>query len=254
MGMYQEGESVPMKESLMNYRSQGEDDLFELWCDTFFRPGYGTAEFRDRAKKKHLSDILTVFDEAFIVATIENNYERWMKEAELLSQGNTVDKKKLPRQKYTNDAAASKKYQGWSTEGLEFFNKTVNDLIQLRNTSASKSLEKNYLDKVNRDMQAKKTRKGVSLPETQAVDGLQAYLKNFFPNLANRNDGRTAGSGVSNTTETGESLDRPEKRPRISLSPERRVDDEEDYESDVDNPNNNYGGYNGSHIGQTGEV
>jgi hypothetical protein len=254
MEMHQEGESIPTKESLMNYRSQGEYDLFELWCDTFFRPGYGTAEFRDRAKKKHLSDILTVFDEAFIVATIENNYERWMKEAELLSQGKTVDKKKLPRQKYTNDAAASKKYQGWSTEGLEFFNKTVNDLIQLRNTSASKSLEKKYLDKqVNRDMQAKKTRKGVSLPETQAVDGLQAYLKNFFPNLVNRNDGSTAGSGLSNTTETGVSLDRPDKRQRISLTPERRRDDEEEYESDVDNPNI-YDGYDGSRVGQTGEV
>jgi hypothetical protein len=102
-------------------------------------------------------------------------------------------------------------------------------------------------------MMAKKARKGASLPETQAVDGLQAYLKNFFPNLVNRNDGSTAGSGLSNTTETGISLDRPDKRPRISLSPERRRDDEEDYESDVDNPNI-YDGYNGSRVGQTGEV
>jgi hypothetical protein len=34
-------------------------------------------------------------------------------------------------------------------------------------------------------MQAKKTRKGATVPETQAVDGLQAYLKSFIPNLAN---------------------------------------------------------------------
>jgi hypothetical protein len=71
--------------------------------------------------------------------------------------------------------------------------------------------------------------------------------------LVNRNDGLTAGSGLSNTTETGISLDRPDKRPRISLSPERRCDDEEDYESDVNNPNI-YDGYNGSRVGQTGEV
>jgi hypothetical protein len=134
-------------------------------------PGYGTAAFRDRAKRKPVSEILTVYDEAFIVATIDNNYERWMKEAEILSQGDIVDKKKLPRQKYTNDAAASKKFQGWSTEGLEFFNKTVNDLIQLRNTSSSKLLEKNYMEKINRDMMAKKTR---------SEEGITPQLKQFI--------------------------------------------------------------------------
>jgi hypothetical protein len=68
--MYQQEDGVPTVETLMNYRSQGEDNLFELWCNTFFRPGYGTAAFRDRCKKKPLSEILTVYDEAFIVATM----------------------------------------------------------------------------------------------------------------------------------------------------------------------------------------
>jgi hypothetical protein len=242
--MYQQGDSVPTVETLMNYRSQGEDNLFELWCNTFFRPGYGTASFRDRCKKKTLSEIMTVYDEAFIVATIDNNYERWMKDAELLSQGNTVDKKKLPRQKYTNDAAASKKYQGWSTEGLDFFNKTVNDLNQLRNTSASKALEKNYMENQNREMQAKKTRKGATVPETQAVDGLQAYLKTFFPNLANR----SAVGGGAERPPVGN--DRPDKRRRISSSPDCGGEEEPE---DVDNPEG-YDGFDEEDIGQTGEV
>jgi hypothetical protein len=238
----------------MNYRSQGEDELFELWCNTFFRPGYGTAAFRDRAKRKPVSEILTVYDEAFIVATIDNNYERWMKEAEILTQGDIVNKKKLPRQKYTNDAAASKKFQGWSTEGLEFFNKTVNDLIQLRNTSSSKLLEKNYMEKINRDMMAKKTRKGALLPETQAVDGLQAYLESFFPNLVHTNQGPNGAGGHADTT-GGPGIDpRQTKRQRISLTPERNpAMEDEDYESDVDGPSA-YHGYDDARVGQTGEV
>jgi hypothetical protein len=215
-----------------------------LWCNSFFRPGYGTAAFRDRSKKKPLSDILAVYDEAFIVAMIDNNYDHWMKEAKLLLQGISVDKKRLPRQKYTNDAAASKKYQGWSTEGLDFFNKNVNDLNQLRNTSASKSLEKNYMENQNRDMQAKKARKGTTVPETQAVDGLQAYLKSFFPNLVNG----SAGGIRAERNPAG--YDRMDKRRRISASPDGGREEEPE---DVDDPDG-YDEFDEEEIGQTGGV
>jgi hypothetical protein len=145
-----------------------------------------------------------------------------MKEAELLSQGNTVDKKSLPRQKYTNNVVSSKKYQGWSTDGLDFFNKNVNDLIQLRNTSASKALEKNYMENQNREMQDKKTRKGATAPEMQAVDRLQAYLKSFFPNLA-----AVGGSGAERP-QAGN--DQPDKRCRISTSPDSSIDEEDEHQ------------------------
>jgi hypothetical protein len=232
--MREEGVTVPTVESLLNYRGQGEDELFELWCDNFFRPAYGSAAFRERSRKKPLSAILTVFDEAFVVATIDNNYERWMKEAELQSQGLIIDKKKLPKQKYTNDAAASKKYQGWSKDGIDFFNKVVNDLMQVRNTSTSKVLEKNYMDNMN-NVQANKTRKVASVPATQAVDGLQAYLRNFFPNLGDTVASRAEVIQAGTTA--------PNKRPRVSLELETNAGDEEDYD-DVDE----------SEIGQTSGV
>lgn len=174
------GHTIPAVDQLMNYRCQGEDELFEVWCDHFFRPAYGSKEFRDRTQKKPLSEIQTVFDEAFVVATIDNNYDRWVKESELVSQGIRVDKKTLPQQKYTNDAAASKKFQGWAEEGIEFFNKIVNDLMQVRNTSTSKVLERTYMENLH-DTQARRAKKDVMLPVTEAVDGIQDYLKNFFP-------------------------------------------------------------------------
>jgi hypothetical protein len=247
--MRRDRNGFPTVESLMNYRGQGEDELFELWCDSFFRPAYGSAAFREKTKKKPLSSIMTVFDEAFVVATIDNNYERWMKEAELLSQGLPVDKKKLPRQKYTNDAAASKKYQGWSKEGIDFFNKNVNDLNQVRNTSTSKTLENTYMENVNMDLQSKKNKKGTSVPETQAVDGLQAYLKNFFPNLIDTGEKRP----ITDQDETYQAdADLRNKRPRVSLENEKGIHSgDDDYVSDVDD---NYRTYNSGDIGQIGGV
>lgn len=242
--VYQQGKSIPTVESLMNYRSQGDDDLFEFWCNTCFRPGYGTAAFRDRCKKMQVSDILTVYDEAFIVATVENNYERWTKEAELISNGEIVNKKHLPKQKYTNDAAASKKYQGWSTEGLEFFNKTVSDLNQLRKTSASKVLEKHYMENVNSDLRAKRKKMGNTVPEQKAVDGLEAYMKHFFPNLVrNSANEENAMQGESSQEESR----RPNKHQRISPDPKDARSEEEDYdESDFDDDDR----YNSNEVGQ----
>jgi hypothetical protein len=91
----------------------------------------------------------------------------------------------------------------------------MNDLNQLRSTrSASKALEKNYMENQNCDMQAKKARKGATVPETQAVDGLQAYLKSVSPNLVNK----SAGGVRAERNAAGN--DRPDKRRRISASPD----------------------------------
>jgi hypothetical protein len=237
----EKGDVIPTKEALMVYRSQGDDQLFKLWCDTFFRPGYGTSAFRDKAQKKPLSEIMTVYDEAFIVATIDNNYERWMKEAELLSLGEVVNKKTLPRQKYTNDAASSKKYQGWSKDGIDFFNRTVNDLVQLRNTSASRLLEKNYMENLNCDLQKKRTRKVDDVPATQAVDGLQDFLKVLFPNGV-----RNQVSGIGN-----QGSDYSNKRPRVSLGSEGNIEDEYNEDDDVDGGGDSrYTGYDEEYVGQ----
>jgi hypothetical protein len=44
------------------------------------------------------------------------------------------------------------------------------------------------------NVQANKSRKVASVLATQAVDGLQAYLKNFFPNLGNNGVNGTGAS------------------------------------------------------------
>jgi hypothetical protein len=110
------------------------------------------------------------------------------------------------------------------------------------------------MEKINRDMMAKKTRKGASLPETLAVDGLQSYLESFFPNLVHTNQGSNGGGGHADTT-GGPGIDpRQSKRQRVSLTPERNpAMEDEDYESDVDGPSA-YHGYDDARVGQTGEV
>jgi hypothetical protein len=92
------------------------------------------------------------------------------------------------------------------------------------------------MDNMN-NVQANKSRKVALVPATQAVDGLQAYLKNFFPNLGNST---VEGAGIGQTEPDQASESAPNKRPRISLDPESNTDGE-DYEDDVDE----------SEIGQT---
>jgi hypothetical protein len=90
------------------------------------------------------------------------------------------------------------------------------------------------MDNMN-NVQANKTRKVASVPATQTVDGLQAYLKNFFPNLGN------TGASQAEVIQAGTTA--PNKRPRVSLELETNAGDEEDYD-DVDE----------SEIGQTSGV
>ena len=77
------------------------------------------------------------------------------------------------------------------------------------------------------NVQANKTRKVAS--------ALQAYLRNFFPNLGD------TGASRAEVIQAGTTA--PNKRPRVSLELETNAGDEEDYD-DVDE----------SEIGQTSGV
>lgn len=134
----------PELQMLEVYRG-GAMDKFKIWADHFFRVGYGSADFRGAQSNMLLSDFLTVFDEAFIVAVVHNGFERWVQEAVILASGGIVDKKRLPKNKWTETGSSAKKYEGWDEEGVVFFNSQVEDLINLRLTTTPKMMEDIYL-------------------------------------------------------------------------------------------------------------
>jgi hypothetical protein len=61
-----------------------------------------------------------------------------------------VDTKKLVKTKWTDAGAATKKYEGWVEEGVEFFNNQVQELKIVRTTAVYKRMEEEYLKKKKR--------------------------------------------------------------------------------------------------------
>lgn len=81
----------------------------------------------------------TCSDESFVLLTLENNYLRWMAEAEWIAQNKDrspveQEKKNYPEAKYTNSGKSkrngrSRRYHGWSSEGYLRFN-AIYKLVQ----------------------------------------------------------------------------------------------------------------------------
>jgi hypothetical protein len=82
--------------------------------------------------KKALSDIVMCSNEAFVLLTLENNYDRWMAECKCLmanknKEPTECDKKTFPVSKYTNSRKSqfngrSRRLSGWACKGYLKFN------------------------------------------------------------------------------------------------------------------------------------
>ena len=78
--------------------------------------------------KELLSDIATESDESFLLLTLENNYNRWIKEATFVAKEDG-EKPILPHALYTNSgcskvkgSGSSRRFHGWSRIGYLRFN------------------------------------------------------------------------------------------------------------------------------------
>jgi len=102
-------------------------------CTTLMPCVVGCKKWNKRHRKETLSVIATCSDEAFVLLTLDNNYNRWMAEAEWQLQHHGTDQKEyeqnkfLPDAKYTNSGKSkrngrSKRLHGWSREGYLQFN------------------------------------------------------------------------------------------------------------------------------------
>lgn len=171
--MITEEKVEPTFDMLKNHRA-GDLARFSLWVDTFFRGGFGTVQFRSQIATKTVSEIMTVYDEAFIVCVIHNAFDRWVRESVDIAKFGKVNKEiPLPSTKWTDTGSAAKKYEGWDEQGISFFNKEIMELKKLRDTQASKDLEIDYLDQKKLDADEKK-RGGVKRITTSitAMNGL----------------------------------------------------------------------------------
>jgi len=100
----------------------------------------GHKKWNKRYLKESLSVVATCSDEAFVLLTLDNNYDRWMAEVEWQlhqQQNNTKEPpntKLLPEAKYTNSGKSkrngrSKRLHGWSRDGYLQFNALYNLVV-----------------------------------------------------------------------------------------------------------------------------
>jgi hypothetical protein len=87
----------PEIDAIKNYRS-GDFQKFEFMADTFFCAGFGSVQFRGLLSRILISDFITEFDEAFIVAILHNGFDRWAQEAAIIASGGEVNSKKLEKE------------------------------------------------------------------------------------------------------------------------------------------------------------
>jgi hypothetical protein len=97
-------------------------------CATFMKCVVGCNKWSRRYFKELISQIATESDESFMLLTLENNYNRWIKEANFVPT-EEGEKPKLPSALYTNSGCSkvkgkgsSRRFHGWSKQGYHRFN------------------------------------------------------------------------------------------------------------------------------------
>ena len=95
---------------------------YTFFCDHLLGAVTGMKKFAKASRSRWISNIATISDEAFALVLLENNYEVWVDmQTRGVTKGSSVDPK------YTNGGNSvgngrSRKYKGWSDEGIERYN------------------------------------------------------------------------------------------------------------------------------------
>lgn len=130
------GEALRLKDKTYSLvtllRLSQEQASYEWLCCTFLGCIVGYKAWNKKRAKERISQIATCSDEAFLLLTLENNYQRWLCEAEWTerNKGKEPDEKEpkvFPAARYTNSGLSrkdgrSRRLQGWAREGYLHFN------------------------------------------------------------------------------------------------------------------------------------
>jgi hypothetical protein len=108
---------------------------------------------------QHISEFVTVSDEAFALLLVENSWDVWMQMAEKARKGEVIGSAKSGiisdggsglLTKFTTNGAHVRKHGGWSKEGLKRFVELVDEVQTDRNANntadkTKTSFEKEYI-------------------------------------------------------------------------------------------------------------
>ena len=202
--------------------------VFKIFCDTFVSCTYGKKEYQKLCTSKTLSKFITVSDEAYTVAYLQNCYEVWMDQANDPTGAKKVEWRK---KKWTSEAHTASKYKGWNDEGLTFYNDLQQTITQERTTGEAKILEVAYREDSWQANEASKKRGGGGKKKTETT-----AVKMFVDFTELDSDEEIEGGDLYSAS-AGNTKD-------SALDLNESADDEENSDEEEDNDEEENNGYN----------
>ena len=133
-------------EKILVLRSGNESSGFYFdFIEYFVSAVVGRIKYKENRCEKLMSEYVTIGDEALAILIFENNFDTWKDMAK-----NNITKNSEVARKYTNggsskgDTASSRRYQGWSSEGIKRFNELFDLVKEDRQAPHAKLFEESF--------------------------------------------------------------------------------------------------------------
>jgi hypothetical protein len=110
-------------ENVMLMRDDAEG-AYGLFCEHVLSHVVGRDVWKRLSPTHTVSQIATVSDEAFALLLLENSWEMWVAVA--------TEQRDVPSPKYSMRGPGTKKYQGWTEEGIARFNELFDEVEEDR--------------------------------------------------------------------------------------------------------------------------
>ena len=126
-------------------RSAEDKTVYFAFIEYFVSAVIGRKRYKQNRCDNHLSKYVTPSDEALAIILFDNNIDTWMDQAK-----HNLTKSGEVKPKYTNggsskgEVASSRKYQGWSEEGLKKFNELHGMIKRDRASPHARQFEEDF--------------------------------------------------------------------------------------------------------------
>lgn len=119
---------------------RGNQDVFVIFCEYFLSKVVGITAWKTECCTKTVSEMASVSDEAFTYLLLENYWDEWAnkdpkayrEETAYNHETNTRGRRTPTKGKYTKDSVGSRRYGGWSEDGLHRFNELFDLVLEDR--------------------------------------------------------------------------------------------------------------------------
>ena len=129
------------RKKLAGLRTTGTMDGYLWFCENFMECVITSQEWKLKSRRQKMSSYLTPTLEAFAILMYTNSYEVWnhhCKSMASTSSNSTGDDMSTLSGasskvtfKYTGDSKGCRKYRGWNSEGMKFYNNLL-DLVEFQ--------------------------------------------------------------------------------------------------------------------------